>query len=118
MTLFLKLLETPTKSNKMSPTLGSREEQHFGQCGDRQFVVIVSEKQSRVVALPSHNCVYRQQLADTDFVVKAEIVSLKGFLLLTLYFSKPVGKKIIYFCFDSRQCLPCLLHFQRAHNCL
>lgn len=59
----------------MSPTLGSARED---QCGDRQFVVIVSEKQSRVVALPSHNCVYRQQLADTDFVVKAEIISLKG----------------------------------------
>lgn len=46
--------------------------------GDRQFVVIASEKQARVVALPSQNCVYRQQLADTDFNVKAEIVSLKG----------------------------------------
>lgn len=46
--------------------------------GDRQFVVIASEKQARVVALPSQNCVYRQQIVDTDFVVKAEIVSLKG----------------------------------------
>lgn len=49
---------------------------------DRQFVALVSEKQAKVIALPSHNCVYRQQLADTDFVVKAEIISLKG----TVYF--------------------------------
>lgn len=57
----------------MSPPLGGSE-----MTCDRQFVVLVSEKQARVVALPSQNCVYRQQLADTDFVVKAEIISLKG----------------------------------------
>lgn len=45
---------------------------------DRQFIVITSEKQARVVALPSQNCVYRQQIVDTDFIVKAEIVSMKG----------------------------------------
>jgi syntaxin-binding protein 5 len=46
--------------------------------GDRQFAVLVSEKHARVVALPSQNCVYRTQLADTNFVVKSEIISLKG----------------------------------------
>ena len=45
---------------------------------DRQFIAITSEKQARVVALPSQNCVYRQQIADSDYVVKAEIISLKG----------------------------------------
>lgn len=56
---------------------------------DRQFVALISEKQARVVALPSQNCVYRQQLADTDFVVKAEIISLKG---------SSTGDSIIYNC--------------------
>lgn len=61
----------------MSPTLG--EGQSRGDnFGDRQFVVIASEKQARVVALPSQTCVYRQQIADTDFVVKAETISIKG----------------------------------------
>lgn len=61
----------------MSPTLG--ETMNRGDSfGDRQFVVIASEKQARVVALPSQTCIYRQQLADTDFVVKAEIISIKG----------------------------------------
>nr|CAD7441658.1 unnamed protein product [Timema bartmani] len=84
--MFAGCAETPTKSssnNRMSPTLssGSGSQDQFG---DRQFVVFTSEKQSRVVALPSHNCVYRQQLADVDFVVKAEIISLKGeFTLLS-----------------------------------
>lgn len=61
----------------MSPTLG--ENQNRGDTfGDRQFVVMASEKQARVVALPSQTCVYRQQIADSDFVVKAEIISIKG----------------------------------------
>lgn len=59
----------------MSPTLGESRCDNFS---DRQFVVIASEKQARVLALPSQNCVYRQQLADTDFVVKAEVISFKG----------------------------------------
>lgn len=45
---------------------------------DRQFVVLTSEKQARVVALPSQNCVYKQQLGDINVVLKAEITSLKG----------------------------------------
>lgn len=59
----------------MSPTLGSSSSDSFS---DRQFIAITSEKTARVIALPSQNCVYRQQIADTDYVVKAEIISLKG----------------------------------------
>lgn len=66
--------ETPTKgTNRMSPTLN--QDSAFG---DRQFMVITSEKQCRIVALPSQNCVYRLQITETDFVVRAEIVSMKG----------------------------------------
>lgn len=61
----------------MSPTLGESQSR-ADNFGDRQFVVIASEKQARVVALPSQTCVYRQQIADTDFVVKAETISVKG----------------------------------------
>lgn len=70
---------TPTKQgsggSRTSPTPGDAAD---ARAADRQFVVVASEKQARVVALPSQNCVYRQQIVDTDFVVKAEIVSLKG----------------------------------------
>lgn len=61
----------------MSPTL-SGASGSTDSFSDRQFIAITSEKQARVVALPSQNCVYRQQIADTDYVVKAEIISLKG----------------------------------------
>lgn len=57
----------------MSPTLN--QDLAFG---DRQFMVITSEKQCRIVALPSQNCVYRLQITETDFVVRAEVVSMKG----------------------------------------
>lgn len=57
----------------MSPTLN--QESSFG---DRQFMVITSDKQSRIVALPSQNCVYRLQITETDFIVRAEIISMKG----------------------------------------
>lgn len=58
----------------MSPTLSGGGDSF----GDRQFMVITSEKQARVVALPSQNCVYRLQITDTDYVVRSEIISLKG----------------------------------------
>ncbi|CAL1675644.1 unnamed protein product [Lasius platythorax] len=54
---------------------------------DRQFVVLTSEKQARVVALPSQNCVYRQQLAESHIVIKAEVTSLKDNVCLVCYVS-------------------------------
>lgn len=57
----------------MSPTLSGSD-----SFSDRQFIAITSEKSARVIALPSQNCVYRQQIAETDYVVKAEIISFKG----------------------------------------
>lgn len=66
----------------MSPTLSGGGSQDSGggagSGGDRQYAVFASEKQARVVALPSHNCVYKQQLTDTDFIIRAEIITLKG----------------------------------------
>ncbi|CAG4928673.1 unnamed protein product [Colias eurytheme] len=76
---------TPTKQS--SSGSGSHTSPTPLEAGDRQFVVIASEKQARVVALPSQNCVYRQQIVDTDFVVKAEIVSLKDSVCLVNYLS-------------------------------
>lgn len=67
----------------MSPTLSGSSGDTFG---DRQFIVITSEKQARVVALPSQNCVYRLQISETDYAVKAEIISLKGRIICFLVF--------------------------------
>lgn len=78
----ISVTDTPTKStNRMSPTLN--QESSFG---DRQFMVITSEKQSRIVALPSQNCVYRLQITETDFIVRAEIISMKGRISFYCFF--------------------------------
>ncbi|CAH1103906.1 unnamed protein product [Psylliodes chrysocephalus] len=81
---------TPTRNNmRMSPTLGGGAEgmSRSDNLLDRQFVVMASEKQARVVALPSQTCVYRQQLADADFVVKAEVISMRDSVCLACYVS-------------------------------
>ncbi|XP_041979761.1 syntaxin-binding protein 5 isoform X6 [Aricia agestis] len=78
---------TPTKQTSSggycSPGAGSGAE----AAADRQFVLVASEKQARVLALPSHNCVYRQQIVETDFVVKAEVISMKDSVCLVTYLS-------------------------------
>uniref|UniRef100_A0A6P7F4Z7 Syntaxin-binding protein 5-like n=1 Tax=Diabrotica virgifera virgifera TaxID=50390 RepID=A0A6P7F4Z7_DIAVI len=78
---------TPTRNNmRMSPTLGG-DTVRSDNLSDRQFVVMASEKQARIVALPSQTCVYRQQLADADFVVKAEVISMRDSVCLACYIS-------------------------------
>lgn len=78
----------------MSPTLGAGSSSGSSDSfSDRQFIAITSEKTARVIALPSQNCVYRQQIADTDYVVKAEVISLKGTLSHFQYIYSLGGKK-------------------------
>ncbi|XP_076754788.1 syntaxin-binding protein tomosyn isoform X2 [Xylocopa sonorina] len=73
-------------NNRMSPSMNAQTTTGDG-FEDRQFVVLASEKQARVVALPSQNCLYRQQLAETHIVIKAEITSLKDNVCLVCYVS-------------------------------
>ncbi|XP_025198694.1 syntaxin-binding protein 5 isoform X1 [Melanaphis sacchari] len=105
--------KTPTKNssglNRMSPALtGSSESVSSNPGGggggvggssvpqiqqqsqvscDRQFVTIVSEKQVRVVALPSQNCVSKHVISDADFIVKSEVISMKDSVCLACYIS-------------------------------
>ncbi|KAG5327685.1 STXB5 protein, partial [Pseudoatta argentina] len=72
-------------NSRMSPSMNTQVSGDNFE--DRQFVVLVSEKQARVVALPSQNCVYRQQLAETYIVIKAEVTSLKDNVCLVCYVS-------------------------------
>ncbi|XP_042869439.1 syntaxin-binding protein 5-like isoform X1 [Penaeus japonicus] len=97
-----KLERTPTKSlvdNRMSPTNSGEQ-----TWGDRQFVVIASEKVARVVALPSQNCVYKQIITEVSFVVKAEVIQIKDSVCLVCYvatghisvFSLPSLRQLVY----------------------
>uniref|UniRef100_A0A671N732 Syntaxin-binding protein 5-like n=1 Tax=Sinocyclocheilus anshuiensis TaxID=1608454 RepID=A0A671N732_9TELE len=43
---------------------------------DCQYAVVCSEKQAKVVALPSQNCVYEHNITETSFVLRADMVTL------------------------------------------
>lgn len=116
----IKQTGTPTKqgSNRMSPTLGaSSSSGSTDSFSDRQFIAITSEKTARVIALPSQNCVYRQQIADTDYVVKAEVISLKGTRTQSHIIKDIKCKEKDFFQFDSFNIFLFLfLHFDSNSN--
>lgn len=100
----------------MSPTLGGSSGGSSDSFSDRQFIAITSEKTARVIALPSQNCVYRQQIADTDYVVKAEIISFKGKVCSLASAKSTDFQSIPFFLFC------CFIHFylctiDRSENC-
>ncbi|KAM9708368.1 syntaxin-binding protein 5 isoform 8-T8 [Menidia menidia] len=45
---------------------------------DTQFAVLCSEKQAKVVALPSQNCVYKHNITEASFVLRADVVQMAG----------------------------------------
>ncbi|XP_052832426.1 syntaxin-binding protein 5 isoform X2 [Octopus bimaculoides] len=55
------------------------------EVSDRQFAIICSEKQARVMSLPSQTCAYKVKITETSFVVKSEIVSIKDSVCLACY---------------------------------
>ncbi|XP_013422005.1 syntaxin-binding protein 5 [Lingula anatina] len=59
---------------RMSPTASTE------MC-DRQFAIICSEKQARVMSLPSQTCAYKVKVTETSYVAKAEVVAMKGWSL-------------------------------------
>ena len=60
------------RTTKISPTSSSSEMR------DSQFAVLVSEKQARIVSLPSQTCVFKQILTETSFAVRADVVFMKN----------------------------------------
>lgn len=55
-----------------------------GQTTDRQLAIVTSEKQARVILLPSQVCAYRVKITDTSQVIAADVLPLKGLVLLSL----------------------------------
>ncbi len=62
----------PNRNNKISPTSSSTDMR------DSQFVVMVSEKQIRLINLPSQVCSYKATLTETSFAVRADVVYMKS----------------------------------------
>ncbi|XP_039992504.1 syntaxin-binding protein 5 isoform X3 [Xiphias gladius] len=45
---------------------------------DSQFAVLCSEKQAKVVAMPSQTCIYKHNITETSFVLRADVVQMAG----------------------------------------
>ncbi|RXN33833.1 syntaxin-binding 5-like protein [Labeo rohita] len=43
---------------------------------DCQYAVVCSEKQAKVVAMPSQNCIYEHNITETSFVLRADVVTM------------------------------------------
>ncbi|XP_029348990.1 syntaxin-binding protein 5 isoform X7 [Echeneis naucrates] len=66
--------EEKEKSRRRRPaSLPSSQE---GQ--DSQFAVVCSEKQAKVVALPSQTRIYKHNITETSFVLRADVVQMAG----------------------------------------
>lgn len=70
---------TPTR-NTLSGGIGNVAGSADGaSCSDTQLAVMVSEKQARLISLPSQTCVFRAILApENTFVVTASVIHFKG----------------------------------------
>ncbi|XP_036232563.2 syntaxin-binding protein 5 isoform X4 [Bactrocera oleae] len=94
---------TPTTANTISNTPGgnvyssSSNASSSGISGslstgldsltDRQYIVITSEKQTKVFDIANQSCIYRINLSEMDFAVKAETISMKDGSCLATYLS-------------------------------
>ncbi|XP_072907564.1 syntaxin-binding protein 5a isoform X3 [Hemitrygon akajei] len=52
---------------------------------ETQYAVICSEKQAKVISLPSQNCVYKHNITETSFVLQGDIVGLNGSICLACF---------------------------------
>uniref|UniRef100_A0A3Q2Q4Z7 Syntaxin-binding protein 5-like n=1 Tax=Fundulus heteroclitus TaxID=8078 RepID=A0A3Q2Q4Z7_FUNHE len=52
---------------------------------DTQFAVLCSEKQAKVVAMPSHTSIYKHNITESSFVLRADVVQMAGSYCLACF---------------------------------
>ncbi|KAB0365060.1 hypothetical protein FD755_009042 [Muntiacus reevesi] len=55
------------------------------EISENQYAVICSEKQAKVISLPTQNCAYKQNITETSFVLRGDIVSLSSSICLACF---------------------------------
>nr|XP_031312367.1 syntaxin-binding protein 5 isoform X4 [Camelus dromedarius] len=55
------------------------------EISENQYAVICSEKQAKVISLPTQNCAYKQNITETSFVLRGDIVSLNNSICLACF---------------------------------
>uniref|UniRef100_A0A8C8GE80 Syntaxin-binding protein 5-like n=1 Tax=Oncorhynchus tshawytscha TaxID=74940 RepID=A0A8C8GE80_ONCTS len=52
---------------------------------DRQYAVVCSEKQAKVVGLPSQSCFFKHNITESSFVLRADVVQMAAGLCLACF---------------------------------
>ncbi|XP_071956580.1 syntaxin-binding protein 5-like isoform X5 [Antedon mediterranea] len=87
--------EREKKKPSMPPRVPRISPSASTEMADRQFAVITSEKESKVISLPSQTCAYRAKIAESSYVVKADVISMPNKeLCLACYIAN--GHVVIY----------------------
>ncbi|KAM4771622.1 syntaxin-binding protein 5 isoform 3-T3 [Rhinophrynus dorsalis] len=55
------------------------------EISENQYAVICSEKQAKVISLPSQNCIYKHNITETSFVLRGDIVALSNSTCLACF---------------------------------
>ncbi|XP_041420368.1 syntaxin-binding protein 5 isoform X4 [Xenopus laevis] len=55
------------------------------EISENQYAVICSEKQAKVISLPSQNCIYKHNITETSFVLRGDIVSMTNSTCLACF---------------------------------
>ncbi|XP_043924785.1 syntaxin-binding protein 5 isoform X2 [Protopterus annectens] len=55
------------------------------EISENQYAVICSEKQAEVVSLPSQNCIHKQSITETSFVLRADMVAMSNSICLACF---------------------------------
>ncbi|XP_025900139.1 syntaxin-binding protein 5 isoform X2 [Nothoprocta perdicaria] len=71
------------KSKKRRPVSVSPSSSQ--EISENQYAVICSEKQAKVISLPSQNCIYKQNITETSFVLRGDIVALSNSICLACF---------------------------------
>jgi len=52
---------------------------------DHQFAIVCSEKQARVIALPSQTCTFKVKVTETSSVAKADVITIRDYPVLACF---------------------------------
>lgn len=52
---------------------------------ESQYAVVCSEKQAKVIALPSQVCIYKHSITETSFILRADVVQMSQGVCLACF---------------------------------
>lgn len=52
---------------------------------ESQYAVVCSEKQAKVISLPSQNCIYKHSITETSFILRADVVQMSQGVCLACF---------------------------------